>query len=99
MCPNYTYSCNVCGSTTEEFFKYSERPDIITCACGGVANHTITAVGLMVKEAYLDGTKRKGWTEMKEASKLNKEKAVARDDKSRKEIAAQIKKLGVKIGD
>jgi len=95
--PNYVYACNVCGSTTEEFFKYSERPDNITCACGGVANHTITAVGLMVKEAYLDGTKRKGWSEMKEASKLNKEIGKAKDDKEKKQIANQIKKLGVQV--
>ena len=97
--PTYSYQCDTCGSTTEEFHKYSERPDTITCACGGTAQHTITAVGLMVKEAYLDGTRRKGWSDMREASKLNKEKASARDDKSRKEIANQIRKLGVKIGD
>lgn len=95
--PNYSYSCTECASITEEFFKYSERPDTVQCVCGGVANHTITAVGLMVKEAYLDGTKRKGWSDMKEASKLNKEIGKAKGDAEKKQIANQIRKLGVQI--
>lgn len=97
--PTYTFQCDECGSSTEEFYKYSERPETIQCACGGKASHTITAVGLMVKEAYLDGTKRKGFADLKEASKLNKEKARARDDSNRRELAAEIRKMGVKLGD
>lgn len=95
--PNYSYQCTQCDSVTEEFYKYSERPDTTQCACGGVANHTITAVGLMVKEAYLDGTRRKGWADMKEASKLNKEIGKQKDDASKKQIASQIRRLGVQI--
>lgn len=95
--PNYTYTCIVCESATEEFYKYIERPDSIQCACGGTAFHTITAVGLMVKEAYLDGTKRKGWSDLKEASKLNKEIGKAKNDTEKKQIANQIKKLGVQV--
>jgi putative FmdB family regulatory protein len=95
--PTYTYSCEQCGSTTEEFHKYSERPDTITCACGGSASHTITGTGLMIKEAFLDGTRRKGWAEFKEASKLNKEANVQRDNAEKKRIAQEIRKMGVEI--
>jgi predicted nucleic acid-binding Zn ribbon protein len=95
--PNYTFICDVCESATEEHFRFADRPDTIQCACGGTAQHTITPVGLMVKEAYLDGTRRKGWADMREASKLNKEMGKQKDDKGRKEIANQIRKLGVDI--
>lgn len=95
--PTYTYLCAECESSTEEFFKYSERPETVTCACGGTASHTITPVGLMVKEAYLDGTKRKGWADVKEASKLNREMNVTRDAESRKQIAQEIRKTGAQI--
>lgn len=95
--PTYTYECRECESFTEDFYKFSDRPDTITCACGAVADHTITAVGLMTKEAYLDGTKRKGWGDMKEASKLNKESNVSKDAESRKQIASEIRKMGVQL--
>lgn len=49
------------------------------------------------KASFVDGTKRKGWSDIKEAAKLKREAAVSRGDK-RKEIAAEIRKMGVKPG-
>lgn len=95
--PTYSYRCRECESVTEDFYKFSDRPDTITCACGSVADHTITAVGLMTKEAYLDGTKRKGFGDLKEASKLNKLANVSSDRESKRQIANEIRRMGVQL--
>ena len=95
--PTYTYQCRECESFTEDFFKFSDRPDTITCACGAVADHTITAVGLMTKEAYLDGTKRKGFQDLKEASKLNRLSNIQKDGESKRQIASEIRRMGVQL--
>lgn len=97
MCPTYTYTCAICESATEEFYKYAERPETIKCLCGGTASHTITATGLVMKEAFLDGTKRKGWEDLKEASRLNKEIGKQNNEEDKKKIASQIKRLGVQV--
>jgi putative FmdB family regulatory protein len=95
--PQYTFSCETCGSDTLEIFRMADRPDRISCACGGDAVRIIELPNLIIKEAYIDGTKRKGWAEMREASKLNIEIGKQKDDKGKKQIADQIKKLGVQI--
>jgi hypothetical protein len=51
----------------------------------------------MVMEVALpDGTKRKGWDKLKEAAKLNVEASTSKGE-SRKEIQAEIKKLGIRM--
>jgi putative FmdB family regulatory protein len=95
--PNYSFSCEVCESITVENFRMADRPEEITCACGGKSHRMIEMPNLMIKEAYVDGTRRKGWSEFKEASKLEKESNVTRDAESRKKIASEIRKLGVNI--
>ena len=91
--PTYEFQCTVCDSINVEQFRMAERPDHIKCACGGRANYIISMPNLMVKEAMLDGTRRKGFAELKEANKLNRERDNIRDSGKRKRIADEIKKL------
>lgn len=95
--PNYDYVCETCESVTVENFRMAERPEEITCACGGRAPRVFAMPNLMIKEAYPDGIKRKGWAEMKESSKLNKQIALQKDDKEKTRIANEIRKMGVQI--
>jgi hypothetical protein len=48
------------------------------------------------KASYVDGHKRAGWQDMKEAAKLNKQVATARGD-TKKEIKAEIRKMRVRM--
>lgn len=91
--PNYTYNCETCESTTIEQFRIADRPETVTCACGGTAKFTIVPVPVM-NHSYRDGTKR--FQDFREASKLNKEAAVS-SDSTKKEIHREIKKMGVSI--
>lgn len=97
MPPTYEFHCEVCESITVEQFSMSARPDSIECVCGGKSHYRISAPNLMLKEAMLDGTKRKGWAEMREASKLNKEIGLQRTEQDKKRIEHQIKRLGVQV--
>lgn len=96
MPPNYDYACETCDSVTIENFRIAERPDSITCACGGTAKFRIAAPNLM-QASFPDGTRRKGWSELREASKLNKAMAVEKKADRKREMAAEIRKMGVKI--
>ena len=93
--PNYTYVCGECESSTEEFSRYADRPETVPCACGGVASHTITATGLVMKEAYIDGTRRKGFSEIREANKLQRELRGRGSETDKKMIRSELKKLKV----
>jgi putative FmdB family regulatory protein len=96
--PTYTYMCDICETECSELFPMASRPDTVKCPeCGGEAEYRIAAPGLVLKEAFLDGTKRKGWAEMKEASKLNRQMSVQPDRKDKDRIAGQIRQLGVKV--
>jgi hypothetical protein len=91
--PNYDYCCDTCDSITVEQYKIAEKPETITCACGGTAKFQIGAP-MVMGTALPDGTKRKGWAQLREASKLNKSMAAAKPE-NRREMAKEIKKLGV----
>lgn len=92
--PTYEFQCTVCDSVNVEQFRMAERPDHIECMCGGRANYLISMPNLIVKEAMLDGTRRKGFAELKEANKLNRVRDNVRDTTERKKIAEEIKRLG-----
>jgi hypothetical protein len=94
MPPNYDFHCEQCDSTTIEHFKIAERPATIQCACGGTAKFQI-APTMVMQTALPDGSRRKGWAEMREASKINKAMAVAGSESTKKEMASEIRKLGV----
>lgn len=93
--PNFEFKCQECESVTTEFFKIADRPEVITCDCGGTAKFQLSAPNIM-GTALPDGTKRKGWAEMREASKINKQMANEKPE-NRKEMAKEIRKLGVKF--
>lgn len=95
--PTYEFKCVECESINVEQFSMASRPDEIKCACGSPAKYMISAPNLVLKEAYLDGTRRKGWAELREASALNKEIGLQKTDKDKKRIEKQIKQLGVRV--
>jgi hypothetical protein len=73
----------------------ANRPEVIDCACGEKAHYRIAAPNLMLKEAFLDGTRR--FDKVREASALNKEMTKEKDSSGKKQIANEIRKLGVKL--
>lgn len=95
MPPTYDFYCTTCDSKTDHFSTYENRPEKIECACGGDAFYSISAPNLMLKGAFLDGTKR--FDKMREASKLNKEIGKQNNDADKKRISNEIRKMGVKL--
>jgi hypothetical protein len=94
--PSYTYFCPDCEAKTYEQFKFSERPETIKClVCQGTAEYRIDMPGI-TRASYVDGTKRKGWSEIREANKLVQAAAVSKPDTA-KEIRKEIKKMGVRV--
>lgn len=92
--PVYEFQCVDCESINVEQFPMADRPEHISCMCGGKANRIISMPNLMIKEAYLDGTKRKGFSELKEANRLHRERDNVRDSSEKKKMADEIRKLG-----
>ena len=95
--PTYTYVCEKCEHVTDSFHKLSDpRPEQVPCEqCGDPARFRISAP-MVMQVALPDGTKRKGWQDLREASKLNRQRAEA-SDSTRKEMTQEIKKLGYKF--
>lgn len=94
--PTYNYRCDNCDVVHIESFPIANRPDSVGCPlCGESAHYEIAAVAF-TKASYVDGHKRKGWADFKEANKLVREAAVSKKDTAR-EIRKEIKKMGVKV--
>ena len=94
--PNYSYLCGTCESITIHNAPYETRPTEVVCACGGEAKYTIDSP-MVMRASYPDGTKRKGFAELREANKLTKEKYQTRNKETAAEITREIKKMGVKV--
>lgn len=92
--PNYEYTCLDCGSVTIESHRWESRPETITCACGGNGEYRVAMPNVVGKASYLDGTKR--FQDLKEANKLTREAANSRPEQ-KKEIAQEIRKMGVRL--
>lgn len=70
--PNYSYYCESCETTSDHLFRIGSRPDTAPCGeCDKSAIYVLVPPAIMT-HAYLDGTKRKGFQDLKEASKLNR---------------------------
>lgn len=96
--PNYTYICPGCEATTVANYPMAARPETTQCEeCGAQAEYQLTGTGLVIREAYLDGTRRAGWSDLREASALNKQIAAQSDSEERGRIAQQIRDLGIKV--
>lgn len=92
--PNYEYLCQQCSCVTEKEYKYEERPKLISCQyCGEPAQYWISAPNVVGKASYLDGQKREGWAELKEAAKLEKHAAVEPNVATRKAIQNEIRNI------
>lgn len=68
----YQFHCENCEQDMDLDFPIGTRPDETQCPeCTGLAKYVFIAPAIMT-HSYLDGTRRKGWQDMREASKLNK---------------------------
>lgn len=102
----YTWKCTQCDfhqEVTRPMSEHDRRPDAEyeeegSCGCGANRWVRVYTPPAIMSAAYPDGYKRKGFTELKEAAKLEKERAVARTDSQRNEITKEITKMGVKPG-
>lgn len=96
--PNYDYFCDQCNFRMVHSCAYRDRPEQITVdrclMCDKETSYTyrIAAPNIM-QAAYPDGTRR--FQDVKEAAKLEKEAAHSKLDR-KKEIAAEIKKMGIR---
>lgn len=96
----YEWQCSECEVVVEiqrPIAECNTPPDReVACLCEQSQWKRVFSMPMVVgKASYLDGQKRPGWQDLKEAAKLEKEAANSRQDK-KKEIAAEIRKLGVR---
>lgn len=92
--PTYEYLCQSCSLVTENQSKYEERPKLINCKyCQQPAQLWISTPAVVGKASYLDGQKREGWAELKEAAKLEKKAAVEPNVETRKAIQREIRNI------
>ena len=94
--PTYLYQCFECGDTTDGFFSLKEvRPEKIPCkSCDAQAEYQIHGPQIIHRKSFVDGQKRKGWKDLREASKLNRLAAGEDDQKKKEEILKEGKKIG-----
>ena len=85
--------CQDCNEVWGELVERSEESEArFTCpVCGGEGKKTICAPAVL-QASYPDGTKRKGFQELKEAAKLES-KMYELPYEKRKEIRKEIKKI------
>lgn len=94
--PNYEFLCEPCMCVTTLNIPYSERPETVPCTfCSEPAKHMISLPAVM-HVALPDGTRRRGWQDLKEAAKLNREAAISKND-VKKDIKKEIRKLKVGV--
>lgn len=95
--PSYDYKCTTCEQKFIEVVKYDQREDKQLCPdCGTSTGVYCISAPNITRASYVDGTKRKGFSEMKEAAKLNREAAHSGTEK-RREIEKEIRRMGVKV--
>lgn len=85
--------CKDCGEEWDDLVERSERDSLHPCReCGKIAAERVFTAPAVMNTALPDGTKRKGFTEMKEVARLEKEMA-NKPHNQRKDIKAEIQKL------
>lgn len=93
--PNYDFHCDKCDTTEILNVPYEQRDASYNCGqCGSVLARQFPAP-MVARASYPDGTTKR-FKEFKEASKLNKEAAVAKDS-TKKEIKKELRKMKVDI--
>lgn len=90
--------CGSCETKWDDLVERGTESGEFPCpSCGGLGKRTWSLPNV-TRASYVDGTKRKGFAEGKEAARLHKELSEkAKTDKDRKEILKEIKKTGTKI--
>lgn len=91
------FKCPDCNETWDDIVGTDEKDNKFKCpyCLSDNASRTFSAPNF-TRASYVDGVKRAGFQEFKEAAKLNKESAVSGNDK-KKEIAREIRKMGVRV--
>lgn len=97
----YQWKCQKCEVQVDivrPIADSSVPPDVdIKCTCETPEWKRVYSVPMMTKASYLDGTRR--FTAVKEAQALNREAISSKSNETKKEIAAEIRKLGVRVTD
>lgn len=89
--------CNTCEHKWDDLIEVGELESAQLCpSCGERDGYRTISAPNGMRAAYPDGTKRKGFAVMKEASKLNVAASQA-SPSARKEIEKEIRKMGVRI--
>lgn len=98
--PTYDFQCLGCDTIVDHFVPYERRDDpdqVPLClVCGGAEHRRLFPAPRVMSASLPDGTKRRGWSDLKEAAKLNVEAAGSKRDTAR-EIRKEIKRIGVKV--
>jgi predicted nucleic acid-binding Zn ribbon protein len=96
MPPNYDYICPECGIVETHFVKYEDResPGIHCAACNQALKYKITMPGT-TKHSYVDGQRK--LNNMREAHQLSNEARKSNSTATKREIAQEITKMGVRI--
>lgn len=91
-------SCSRCGKKWDELATEKElEVDEFGCTnCGENTGKRVMSSPNVTRASYVDGTRRKGFRDLKEASKLNIQASNSRDE-TKKEIHKEIRKMRVDI--
>lgn len=93
--PNYDFYCGTCDRMEILNVSYENRDTSIHCnECGNLLVRQFPSP-MVARASYPDGTTKR-FKEFKEASKLNKEAAVAKDS-TKKEIRKELRKMKIDI--
>lgn len=85
--------CDACEYEWDDLVKRDEKDEVQLCPrCNLKHGHRIISKPNVTRKSYVDGTKRKGLTELKQAAKLEQDKANLPHDK-RGEIQKEINRL------
>lgn len=94
--PRYAFQCEECQYIMDRDYRLTEvRPECLSCeACGKNSNYLLIPPLPMLKST-LDGQKRKGYQDLKEASKLNVLASRTDDPKEKAALKNEMKKTRV----
>lgn len=101
----YVWRCTYCGHEVEITRSVADcklpPEDTVRCLCNMLSHkksewQRVYTPAMITKASYPDGVRK--FTELREASKLQRESNASSDKKRKKEIAAEIKKMGVRLG-
>lgn len=99
----YEWQCLICDEINEiskPIAQCNEKPDSCEfCEATDGEWKRIYSMPMQLKASYPDGHRRKGFAEVREAQKINREGIESGDRQKRTEIAKEIRKMGVRITD